>query len=179
MAPRQRMATRSRQRGCRDGRLVRPLAFVRGRGFSPSSHVRRGQAGANIMHTAGAGAQALTDPPARPRRRVSIVIPAKNEAQNITWVLDRVPAHVDEVVLVDAHSTDGTIEAARSRRPDIVVVTDHGQGKGAAVRQGVEAASGDDIVMLDADGSMDPAEIDRFLCRLREGHDLVKGSRFL
>jgi len=67
----------------------------------------------------------------------------------------------------------------RVPRPDIVVVTDHGQGKGAAVRQGVEAASGDDIVMLDADGSMDPAEIDRFLCRLREGHDLVKGSRFL
>lgn len=113
------------------------------------------------------------------RRRVSVVIPAKNEAGNIGWVLERLPPDVDEVVLVDGHSTDGTIEAARAIRPDVVVVLDGLPGKGAALRHGVEAATGEDVVMLDADGSMDPGELGRFLTALRAGHDLVKGSRFL
>jgi glycosyltransferase involved in cell wall biosynthesis len=119
------------------------------------------------------------DPVADGARRVTVIIPAKNEAQNIGWVLSRLPPVVDEVVLIDATSTDRTIDVARSHRPDIIVITDDGRGKGAAVRAGVCAASGDDVVMLDADGSMDPSEIDRFIHRLREGHDLVKGSRFL
>jgi len=110
---------------------------------------------------------------------VTVVIPAKNEAGNIAWVLEQLPPLVDEVVLVDGHSTDGTVEVARSVRPDIIVVTDGRPGKGAALRAGVEAATGQDVVMLDADGSMDPRELERFLEALRDGHDLVKGSRFL
>src|SRR5205823_1341494 len=112
-------------------------------------------------------------------RRVSVVIPAKNEAGNIGWVLEQLPPCVDEVVLVDGHSTDGTVEAARRARPDVVVVMDGIPGKGAALRAGVAAATGQDVVMLDADGSMDPRELERFLAALRAGHDLVKGSRFL
>jgi len=111
--------------------------------------------------------------------RVSVVIPAKNEAGNIGWVLERLPAEVDEVVLVDGHSTDGTIEAARQARSDVVVIVDGIPGKGAALRNGVEAATGDFVVMLDADGSMDPGEIERFLAALEAGNDLAKGSRFL
>jgi hypothetical protein len=64
-------------------------------------------------------------------------------------------------------------------RPDVVVVNDREPGKGCALRAGVEAATGDYVVMLDADGSMDPADIDRFIAALDAGHDLVKGSRFL
>jgi len=145
--------------------------------------------GSYAMQRAGAISEvASTDPitpyesfdvtAARPRR-VSVIIPTKNEARNIGWVLDRLPSIVDEVVLIDANSIDGTVEVARAHRPDIVVVSDHARGKGAAVRAGVYAATGDDIVMLDADGSMDPSEIHRFIGRLREGYDLVKGSRFL
>jgi glycosyltransferase involved in cell wall biosynthesis len=112
-------------------------------------------------------------------RRVTLVIPAKNEARNIGWVLERVPLSVDEIVLVDGRSTDETIAVARAIRPDVVVVSDERPGKGAALRAGFEAATGDYIVMIDADGSMDPGEIDMFVDYLDRGADLVKGSRFM
>jgi glycosyltransferase involved in cell wall biosynthesis len=117
--------------------------------------------------------------PSSPHRRLSVVIPAKNEARNIGWVISRLPSIVDEVVLVDGHSTDDTIAVARALRPDVVVVQDDQPGKGAALRAGFAAATGHDIVMMDADGSMDPAEIHIFVEKLAEGNDLVKGSRFL
>lgn len=115
----------------------------------------------------------------RPRWRVSVVIPAMNEARNIAWVLGRLPASVDEVVLVDGNSTDGTVEIARRIRPDIVVTGQDSPGKGAALRAGFARATGDAVVMIDADGSMEPAEIDSFVERLAEGYDVVKGSRFI
>jgi len=107
------------------------------------------------------------------------VIPTRNEAGNIAWVLERMPLEVDEIVLVDGHSTDRTLEIARAIRPDVVVTVDDAPGKGNAVRKGIETASGDFIVMLDADGSMDPREIGSFLQPLCDGHDLVRGSRFM
>ena len=113
------------------------------------------------------------------RPRVSAVIPAKNEARNIGWVIERIPLLVDEVVLVDGVSTDQTVDVAQALRPDVVVVKDNRPGKGVALRAGFEAASGDYVVMLDADGSMDPLEIPRFVELLDQGADLVKGSRFM
>jgi glycosyltransferase involved in cell wall biosynthesis len=117
----------------------------------------------------------------RPARRdtVSVVIPALNEEPNIAWVLERLPPFVDEVVLVDGHSVDRTVAVARAVRRDVVVVTQNAGGKGAALRAGFAAANGDIIVMIDADGSMNPAEIDQFVTPLLNGYDLVKGSRFL
>jgi glycosyltransferase involved in cell wall biosynthesis len=119
--------------------------------------------------------------PDGPERKttISVVIPTKNEAQNISWVLERIPAWIDEIVLVDGQSTDGTIEAARLVRPDIVVVEQHSRGKGLALQAGFAAATGDIIVMLDADGSMHPAEIGRYVALLASGFDFVKGSRFM
>ncbi len=111
--------------------------------------------------------------------KVSLVVPAMNEAKNISWVLLHVPDSVDEIVLVDGNSKDGTVEVARRIRPDIVCAKDPGGGKGAALRAGFAAATGDYIVMMDADGSMDPAEIDRYIGMLDNGYDLVKGSRFM
>jgi glycosyltransferase involved in cell wall biosynthesis len=110
---------------------------------------------------------------------VSVVVPALNEARNIGWVLDRLPECVDEVIVVDGRSTDGTIEAALRARPDATVVCETRPGKGAALRAGFERSSGEFVVMLDADGSMEPAEITRYLPLLRNGYDLVKGSRFI
>jgi glycosyltransferase involved in cell wall biosynthesis len=109
---------------------------------------------------------------------VSVVIPTKNEARNIGWVLERLPAFVSEVILVDA-STDDTVAAARATRPDVRIVHQERPGKGAALRAGFAAASGEFVVMLDADGSMDPAEIGLYIDRLRSDCDFVKGSRFV
>jgi glycosyltransferase involved in cell wall biosynthesis len=94
-------------------------------------------------------------------------------------VLNRVPAFVTEVVLVDGHSIDQTVAVAREIRPDIRVVLQNGRGKGNALACGFAAAQGDIIVTLDADGSADPAEIGRFIGALLEGADFAKGSRFL
>jgi glycosyltransferase involved in cell wall biosynthesis len=113
------------------------------------------------------------------RDTVAAIIPALNEQRNIRWVLERLPAIVDEVVLIDGNSTDGTVETARAARRDIVVVTQNGRGKGAALRAGFAAATSDIVVMLDADGSMHPSEINRFVTPLMNGYDVVKGSRFL
>ncbi|MBV9818794.1 MAG: glycosyltransferase family 2 protein [Solirubrobacterales bacterium] len=110
---------------------------------------------------------------------ISVVIPTLNEAANLPHVLPRIPYGVDEVVLVDGHSVDDTVEVAKALRPDIRIVLQDGFGKGNALACGFAAARGDIIVMLDADGSTDPAEIPRFLAPLQDGADFVKGSRFI
>lgn len=110
--------------------------------------------------------------------RVTVVIPALDEAENLKAVLPRVDDGY-EIVLVDGGSEDGTIETARSIRPDIVVVQQERAGKGNALACGFAAASGEIIVMLDADGSARPEEIPSFVDALSRGADFAKGSRFL
>jgi glycosyltransferase involved in cell wall biosynthesis len=137
----------------------------------------------------GSGAEALAVPSHGPHPAsvatkrhpptVSLVIPARNEARNIAWVLEQVADDVNEIILVDGDSTDVTLITARSLRPDIKVVRQTGVGKGSALRTGFLAASGDIIVMMDADGSMAPQEIRHYLHFLTNGYDFVKGSRFI
>ena len=110
---------------------------------------------------------------------ISVVIPTKNEVRNIGWVISQIDPIVDELIIVDGLSTDGTVEIVKALRPDAVVILHPIPGKGEAVRAGFAAATGDLVVMLDADGSMDPGEIQGFVERLAEGHDVVKGSQFL
>lgn len=111
--------------------------------------------------------------------RVSLVIPTLNEAENLGCLLPTIGDIVDELVIVDGRSTDGTIETALSLRPDALIVKEPRAGKGYALQAGFSACSGDIIVMMDADGSMAPAEIDTFVSALLAGADVVKGSRFL
>ena len=110
---------------------------------------------------------------------VTVVIPTLNEAENLPYVLPRIPAGVHEVILVDGHSTDDTVAVARRLRPSIRVIQQEGKGKGAALRAGFAAATGAIIVHIDADGSTDPAEIPAFIGALMAGADFAKGSRFI
>jgi glycosyltransferase involved in cell wall biosynthesis len=113
------------------------------------------------------------------RSTVSVIVPAMNEELNIGWVLERIPAWVDEVIVVDGFSSDRTVEVARAARPDVVVVSQRGRGKGAALRTGFEDATCDYVIAMDADGSMEPAEIEYYVAALEQGYELVKGSRHL
>ena len=108
---------------------------------------------------------------------ISIVVPALNEALNLSVLLPQLP-EVHEVILVDGCSVDGTVMAARRALPDIITVLQSRTGKGNALAGGFARGTGDIVVMFDADGSADPAEIARFVEALKQGADFAKGTRF-
>ncbi|UXA20751.1 glycosyltransferase family 2 protein [Mycobacterium sp. SMC-4] len=111
------------------------------------------------------------------RPTVTVVLPTRNEARNLPYVAERMPP-VDEIVVIDGGSDDGTADVARALWPQAVVIEQTRSGKGNALACGFRAATGDIIVMIDGDGSTDPAEIPLFVATLVEGADLAKGSRF-
>jgi hypothetical protein len=129
--------------------------------------------------------QSRPTPRPRPTRSpfpaVSVVVPARNEARNLEIVLPAIAAvrpAVHEIIVVDGNSTDGSLDAARRVLPWVRTVTQTRKGKGNAMACGFAAATGDVIVMFDADGSADPAEIPAFVAALVAGADFAKGSRF-
>lgn len=85
---------------------------------------------------------------------------------------------VYEVIIVDGYSVDGTLETASRVMPSAITMTQTRRGKGNALSCGFARATGDIIVMFDADGSADPGEIPRFVDALKAGADFAKGSRF-
>lgn len=115
----------------------------------------------------------------RKQPKISVVIPTMDEEKNLPHVLPYIPEIVDEVIIVDGRSKDRTVEIARELRPDVKIVLQTGKGKGNALRAGFAAATGDIIVMLDADGSTDPREIPAYVGALMAGADFAKGSRFI
>ena len=111
---------------------------------------------------------------------VSVLVPCLNESENLKHVLPLIPDWVDEIVLIDDHSTDDTAAEAERVMPGIKVVrNERPGGKGNALLTGAEAATGDILVQVDADGSEDPAEIANFVGALLAGADYAKGSRFV
>lgn len=147
-------------------------SFVEGRGsIEPSTLAPRRSGDGRWMIRADDGSDIAL--------RISVIVPARNEALNLPYVMLQLPQQISEVILVDGNSTDDTVAVARDLRPDVVVVHQTGRGKGDALRAGFEAATGDIIVMIDADGSMSPREIDLYVDALCHGADLVKGSRLM
>ena len=110
--------------------------------------------------------------------RISVVICTLNEAENLPSVLPYIPKWVYEVIIVDGHSTDNTVEVVHQLLPDAKIVTQVGKGKGNALRIGFLIAAGDIIVTMDADGACPPNDIVAFITCAEHGWDFVKGSRF-
>lgn len=111
-------------------------------------------------------------------RVVSAVICAKNEERSIGDVIKGCLAFVDEIIVVDGHSSDDTRAIASELGGKVIL--DSGGGKGVAIRESLDHVRGDLVVFLDADGSHDPADIPRLLePLLKDNADHVTGSRLL
>ena len=109
---------------------------------------------------------------------LSIVLPAKNEAEGLRRTLPALRQQVPDaqIIVVDDGSTDGTAAVA-AEHGATVLVGPYSMGNGAAIKRGARAATGNVIVFMDADGQHDPACIPRLLARLEQGYDMVVGAR--
>lgn len=112
---------------------------------------------------------------------VSVILAAYDEAATIEQVVRGCRAHtegLEEILVVDDGSRDRTAEIAEASGARVLRLP-FNRGKGVAIRRGIEAARGDVLLFLDADGQDDPREIPRLLAAFEPGVDMVVGSRFL
>jgi glycosyltransferase involved in cell wall biosynthesis len=108
---------------------------------------------------------------------IEAVIPTLNEAATIKYILDEVQKYVDKILVIDGKSTDDTVNIVKETGARVII--QEAKGKGAALRQALHSVQGTTVIFIDADGSMQPNEIPLYLEELRNGTDVVKGSRFL
>ena len=118
--------------------------------------------------------------------KLSIVIPCYNEAKTIETIIDMVigsPYEKKEIIVVDDCSTDGTREILRNKiapKVDRIIYHEVNQGKGAALRSGIKEATGDIVIIQDADLEYDPNEYPQIIAPIIQGRaDVVFGSRFM
>lgn len=110
--------------------------------------------------------------------KVSVIIPTLNEVSTIKQVLEAIPKErIDEILVVDGHSTDGTVELVKEL--DYPLIFQPTKGFGEAFSAGVKVVKGDTIVFITADNSQNPADIPKLLDKLEEGYDMVMASRYM
>jgi SAM-dependent methyltransferase len=125
--------------------------------------------------------------PAKSAPTVSVIVPARNEAGNVASIFARVPemGGGTELIFVEGHSSDNTFDtiqehAARNPNRNCKVMRQTGKGKGDAVRMGFAAASGDILMILDADLTVAPEDLPRFLQAIRDGNgEFINGVRLV
>jgi glycosyltransferase involved in cell wall biosynthesis len=111
--------------------------------------------------------------------KVSVIIPTLNEEKSLPHVIKEIPKDiVGEILIIDGHSTDKTRKVAESLGCRVLLQPKK-KGFGDALRFGFKEASGDVIISMDADGSHDPKDILKLINNLKEGYDLVLGSRYM
>lgn len=110
--------------------------------------------------------------------KISVILPAKNEAEGLRKTLPALRAQLPEaeIIVSDDGSTDATAEIAAEYGVRVVSAP-YSMGNGAAIKRGARAATGEVLVFMDADGQHDPASIPSLLERLAEGYDMVVGAR--
>lgn len=126
---------------------------------------------------AAAGQTRLTLPKGE-SMRISVILPAKNEAEGLRRTLPALRAVLPgaEVIVVDDGSDDATAEVASAHGAK-VLSSPYSMGNGAAIKRGARAAEGETLVFMDADGQHDPAHIEKLLAKLEQGYDMVVGAR--
>jgi len=107
---------------------------------------------------------------------VSLVIPTLNEEKNLAIVLKSIPKTVDEIIVVDGHSTDRTVAIAKRFGANVIY---DDVGKGSALIKGIKAAKGDVVITMDADCSHSASELGLLIEGVRSGFDICMGSRFI
>lgn len=108
--------------------------------------------------------------------KTTVCIIAKSEEEGIAQIIHSVKRYADEIIVIDGRSTDKTFDIAKNE--GIAVYRDHGRGRGDGVRVGLAKATGDIIVLFDADGSHNATDIPSLLAPIKKNHaDIVIASR--
>ena len=115
-----------------------------------------------------------------PESKLSIILPAKNEANSLAQILPRLKERFpnSEIIVVNDASSDATAEVA-STHAVRVLTHPYSVGNGAAIKSGAQCATGDLLVFMDADGQHDPDDVSKLLEKIYEGYDMVVGARGL
>ncbi len=111
----------------------------------------------------------------------SIIVPVFNEANNILVLLKKIELNItpfDQIIIIDDGSTDGTYDEIKNVSHTIIK-HESNLGKGRAIINGIKAAKGDLIILIDGDGQDDPSEITKLINGINQGYDFVIGSRFV